>query len=61
MEQMIAKDQSDYVKKAVNLSNNHDEYINLRKSIFHDATKSPLFNVGDFSKSFFEALKEIVK
>ena len=61
MEQLIAKDEDDYVQKVLNLTNNYQDYINLRKSIFHDAIKSPLFNVDDFSKSFFEALKEIVK
>ena len=44
MEQLIAKDEDDYVQKVVNLTNNTDDYINLRKSIFLDAIKSPLFN-----------------
>ena len=44
MEQLIAKDEDDYVQKVVNLSNNHDDYINIRKSIFMNALKSPLFN-----------------
>ena len=60
MEQMIAKDENDYVNKVVNLSNNHDDYINLRKSIFINALKSPLFNVQNYSKSFFEALERII-
>ena len=34
MEQLIAKDEDDYVSKAVDLSNNREKYINLRKSIF---------------------------
>ena len=61
MEQLIAKDENDYVQKVSNLTNNYQDYINLRKSIFHDAIKSPLFNIHDYSKNFFEALKEIVK
>ena len=61
MEKLIAKDEDDYVQKAFNLANNYQDYINLRKSIFLDAIKSPLFNVHDYSKSFFEALKTIVK
>ena len=61
MEHLIAKDEEDYIQKAVNLSNNHDVYKNLRKSIFLNATKSPLFNSQDYSNSFFEALEEIVK
>ena len=60
MEKMIAKDEDDYVNKAVNLSNNHDEYINLRKSIFLNAIESPLFNKKKFAENFFRSLKEIV-
>ena len=61
MEQLIAKDEDDYVQKVVNLTNNTDDYINIRNSIFIDAIKSPLFNTKDYSKSFFKALEEIVK
>ena len=61
MEQLIAKDEDDYVQKVVNLTNNIDDYINIRNSIFIDAIKSPLFNTEDYSKSFFEALEGIVK
>ena len=60
MERMVAKDEEDYVNKVVDLSNNHEDYINLRKSIFLNALKSPLFNVQNYSKSFFEALEGIV-
>ena len=60
MEQLIAKDEDDYVDKAVNLSNNHNEYISLRKSVFTDSTESPLFNRKKFSENFFKSLKEIV-
>ena len=60
MERMVAKDKEDYVNKVVDLSNNHEDYINLRKSIFLNALKSPLFNVQNYSKSFFEALEGIV-
>ena len=61
MEQLIAKDEEDYIQKLVNLTNNHNTYINLRKSVFSDAIKSPLFNSQDYSKSFFEALARIAK
>jgi predicted O-linked N-acetylglucosamine transferase (SPINDLY family) len=61
MEQLIAKDEDDYIQKIVNLTNNTDEYINLRKSVFLDAIKSPLFNIEDYSKSFFESLRKIVQ
>ena len=61
MEQLIAKDEDDYIQKIVNLTKNTDEYINLRKSVFLDALKSPLFNTEDYSNSFFESLRKIVQ
>ena len=61
MEQLIAKDEDDYIQKVVNLTNNTDDYINIRNSIFIDAIKSPLFNTKDYSKSFFEALEGIAR
>ena len=33
MEQLIAKDEDDYIQKVVNLTNNTDDYINIKK--FH--------------------------
>ena len=61
MDQLIAKDEDDYIQKIVNLTKNTDEYLNLRKSVFLDALKSPLFNTEDYSKSFFESLRKIVQ
>ena len=61
MQQLIAKDENDYVQKIVNLSNNDDDYIKLRKFVYENALKSPLFDKHDYSKSFFEAIDQIVK
>ena len=61
MERLIAKDEDDYIQKVVNLTNNTDDYFNVRKSIFLNAIKSPLFDTKDYSKSFFGALEGIVK
>ena len=44
MEQLIAKNEEDYISKAVNLNIDRDKLFDLRKSIFLDAIKSPLFN-----------------
>ena len=46
--------------KAINLSNNHNEYISLRKSVFTDSIESSLFNKKKFAENFFRLLKEIV-
>ncbi len=61
MEKLIAKDEDDYVQKVLNLTNNIDDYLKIRKSIFLNAMKSPLFNKEDYSKSFFESLRKIVQ
>ncbi len=61
MDEMIAKDESEYVQKIVNLSNNHGDYIKLRKFVFANALKSPLFDNQNYRKSFFEELEKIAK
>ncbi len=60
MEHLIAKDEDDYVSKAVSLSSERDKYINLRKSLFKDAIKSPLFDGNKFTENFFKLLKEVI-
>ena len=60
MEQLIAKNEEEYVSKAVNLSSDREKFMNLRKSIFQDALKTPLFNQENFSKFLFKALEEII-
>ncbi len=61
LDQMIAKDESEYVQKIINLSNNYDDYIKLREFVYTNALKSPLFDNQHYSKSFFEQLEKIVK
>ena len=61
VEQLIAKDEIEYVSKAVDLSKDKEKYINLRKFIFKNALKSPLFNKKKFAENFFYLLKEIIK
>ena len=61
LEQLIAKDENEYVSKAVDLSKSKEKYISLRKFIFKNALKSPLFNKKKFAEHFFNSLKEIIK
>ena len=61
MEQLIAKDENEYVSKAVDLSKGKEKYISLRKFIFKNAIKSPLFDKKKFAENFFNSLKEIIK
>ena len=60
MEQLIAKNKEEYVSTAVNLSSDREKFMNLRKYIFQDALKTPLFNQENFSKFLFKALEEII-
>ena len=59
MENLIASNEKDYVNKVIDLSKDTKKYLDLRKSIFVDAIKSPLFDQEKFSKSFFKVLEEI--
>jgi predicted O-linked N-acetylglucosamine transferase (SPINDLY family) len=61
MEQLIAKDEEEYVSKAVDFSSNREKFMDLRKSVFHNAMKSPLFDKKKFAKNFYNSLKEIIK
>ena len=60
MEQLIAKNEEEYVSTAVNLSSDREKFMNLRKYIFQDTLKTPLFNQENFSKFLFKALEEII-
>jgi len=59
MESLIASNEEQYLSKAINLSKNTKEYLDLRKNIFLNALESPLFNQKKFSASFFKAIEEI--
>ena len=61
LEYLISKDEEEYVSKAVGFYSNREKFMDLRKSVFLNAMKSPLFNAEDYSKSFFESLRKIVQ
>ena len=61
MEQLIAKDEEEYVSKAVDFCSNREKFMDLRKSVFLNAMKSPLFDKKKFAKNFYNSLKEIIK
>ena len=60
MEQLIAKDDEEYVAKAVSLTGDMEKFLNLRKSLFLNAIKSPLFDKKKFAGNFFSLIKEII-
>ena len=59
MEELIASDEDDYIKKAVNLAANKNYLTSIRKKIYNDAITSPLFNVDKFSRVFFNLVKKL--
>ena len=59
MEYLIAKNENEYVTKALDLSNNPNKYLDLRKEIFEKALKSPLFDGKNYSKNFFQSLEDL--
>ena len=61
LEYLIAKNEEEYVSKAVGFSSNREKFMDLRKSVFLNAIKSPLFNKKQFTKNFYNSLKEIIK
>ncbi len=61
LEYLIAKDEKEYILKAVELSNNIEQYLKLRKKIFNNSENSPLFNVKNFSNYFYSSLEKIIK
>jgi predicted O-linked N-acetylglucosamine transferase (SPINDLY family) len=60
MDYLIANNKNEYISKAVELSNNFNNVIKIRKNLFNQAIDSNLFNDKKFSKSFFESLEKIL-
>ena len=59
MSYLIANNKDEYVLKAVELSNNFEKVIEIRKNLFDKALESNLFNDKKFSKEFYENLEKI--
>ena len=59
MKYLIANNEQEYISKAINLSNDYEKIISVRKNLFDKVKNSNLFNHKKFSKEFFEELKKI--
>ena len=46
--------------KAVRLTSEREKFLKLRKTLFLDAIKSPLFDEKKFARNFFSLIKEII-
>ena len=56
---LIGNDKEDYIKKAVNLALNTEELIKIRKDIYDNVSKTPLFDKKKFSDGFFSSLEKL--
>ncbi len=60
IEYLVAKNEDDYVSKALFLSNNLDELTRIRDSVYNKALDSPLFNTKKFTDSFEKKLNNLI-
>ena len=56
---LIGKNKEDYIDKAVTLAQNPQMLMDLRKDLFKNALKTPLFDKTSFSNEFFSSLEKI--
>ena len=59
IENLIAKSSEEYVLRAVDLANNQDKFLKLRKFVYRNALNTPLFDAQKFSKNFYNCLKKL--
>ena len=59
LKSLIADNKNDYIEKAVTLAQNHDKLHELRKNLFENALKTPLYDQKKFSDEFFSSLEKI--
>ena len=58
---LVAVNESDYISKAINLSNDIDKLNDIRKKIFLTCLNSPLFDASSFSNDFFQIVDNLYK
>jgi len=59
MDNWIAKDENEYVKKAIKFSENKNYLINLKNELKNLTLKSPLYDSKSYSNDFYEMLLNI--
>ena len=57
----IAKNEDDYIKKAIEFAENKEYLSNTKKEIRNNALKSPLFDVEGFAEDFYKMLASMLK
>ncbi len=58
LDELIAENEDDYIEKAISFTKDH-KILNLRKFVYDNCMKSPLFDKNNFSKQFFSSLEKI--
>ena len=61
MREMIAEDEQDYINKAVQIADNKETLLNLRKKLLLSSRQSNLFNTKLFSENFYQMLLDMKK
>ena len=61
MREMIAEDEQDYINKAVQIADNKEILLNLRKKLLLSSRQSNLFNTKLFSENFYQMLLDMKK
>ncbi len=61
IEYLVAKNQEDYVSKAIFLSNNIKELVNIRDIVYDKALDSPLFDTKKFTNDFEKKIDYLIK
>ena len=59
LEKLIGKNKKDYIDKAVSLAENESELEKIRKNLYENALKTPLFDQKRFCNQFFSSLEKI--
>ena len=59
LDELIAENEDDYIKKAISLSKTKDKILDLRKTTYDNALGSPLFDRKKFCNEFFTSLEKI--
>jgi len=61
MLEFIAKDKSDYINKAITISENKEKLSLVRKSLRKNVLNSPLFDMKNFGQDFSNLLNDVWK
>ena len=59
LEYFVAKNEEQYVEKAIYLANNKDKLISERENIFKNILKTPLYDSNKFSEGLKNELLKV--